>query len=552
MLKQLMLDKKLRSLRKELEGLTEQETVLTTRNEELAGAIEEAETDEEMQVVEESVADLEGEKKELSEKKSKLEEEISKIETELEKIKAKDPTTAQKSKGVNTHMINRADITIADLVTREDVKEFLVRVRELGAQKRAVSGADLLIPEVMLGLLRDNIATSSKLISKVNYKPLKGKARQNISGTVPEAVWTEMVGALNELDLSFNQVEVDGYKVGGFIPVPNSILQDSDENLASEIMTALGKAIGIALDRAILFGTGVSGKQPLGIATRLAQTEAPAGYPANAPEWKNLSSTHISHTNATGTNLIGDIITAFGACKNDFSDGRRFYAMSTQTYSHLVTTLLSFNAAGAVATGMSNTMPILGGDIVILDFIPTGDIIGGYGDLYLLAEREGTTLAASEHVRFIEDQTVFKGLARYDGLPVIAEGFFAIKINSSSTDPATSSTFPIDWANPVLGSLTITSAAGASKGGTVLTLTDGGKPSGTFFGYRVGTASAPVDVKYGDYHKGFTPIEFDGTTGVADEEYVGHTKDEYYVTVAEFYYGIAIAAGSVKMNVKTS
>ncbi len=449
-------------------------------------------------------------------------------------------------------MGTRVNSAITDIVAREDVKEFLVRVRELGGQKRAVSGADLLIPDVMLGLLRDNIATSSKLISKVNYKPLKGRARQNVAGTVPEAVWTEMVGALNELDLSFNQVEVDGYKVGGFIPVPNSILQDSDENLASEILTALGKAIGIALDRAILFGVGDSGKQPLGIATRLAQTSAPDGYPANAPEWKDLHSTNVSHTNATGTNLIGDIITAFGACKNDFSDGRRFYAMSTETYSHLVTTLLSFNAAGAIATGMSNSMPILGGDIVILDFIPTGDIIGGYGDLYLLAEREGTTLAASEHVRFIEDQTVFKGLARYDGLPVIAEGFFAIKVNSSSSDPATSSTFPVDYANPTLDSLTITSAAGASKGGTVLTLTDGGKPSGTFFGYRVGTASAPVDVKYGDYHKGFTPIEFDGTTGVADEEDVGHTKDGYYVTVAEFYYGIAIAAGNVKMNVKTS
>ena len=62
---------------------------------------------------------------------------------------------------------------------------------------------------------------------------------------------------------------------------------------------------------------------------------------------------------------------------------------------------------------------------------------------------------------------VFKGLARYDGLPVIAEGFFAIKVNSSSSDPATSSTFPVDYANPTLDSLTITSAAGASKGGTV-------------------------------------------------------------------------------------
>ena len=86
-------------------------------------------------------------------------------------------------------------------------------------------------------------------------------------------------------------------------------------------------------------------------------------------------------------------------------------------------------------------MPILGGDIVILDFISDYDIVGGYGDLYLLVEREGTVLAASEHVKFIEDQTVFKGLARYDGLPVIAEGFFVININDQNA--ATSKTFPL-------------------------------------------------------------------------------------------------------------
>ena len=84
-------------------------------------------------------------------------------------------------------------------------------------------------------------------------------------------------------------------------------------------------------------------------------------------------------------------------------------------------------------------MPIIGGDIVLLDFIPDGDIIGGYGSLYLLAERAGTTLAQSEHVRFIEDQTVFKGTARYDGTPVFGEGFVGINIKNAA--PTTTMTF---------------------------------------------------------------------------------------------------------------
>ena len=97
---------------------------------------------------------------------------------------------------------------------------------------------------------------------------------------------------------------------------------------------------------------------------------------------------------------------------------------------------------------MGGVMPVpavCGGAIETLDFIPDNVIIGGYGDLYLLAERAGTTLAQSEHVRFIEDQTVFKGTARYDGVPVIPEAFVAIGIGG--TKPTATMTFAEDTAN---------------------------------------------------------------------------------------------------------
>jgi len=96
-------------------------------------------------------------------------------------------------------------------------------------------------------------------------------------------------------------------------------------------------------------------------------------------------------------------------------------------------------------TGMQQAMPVVGGAVELLDFIPDNNIIGGYGQRYLLAERAGTTLAQSEHVRFLQDQTVFKGTARYDGTPAIAESFVLIGIGG--TTPATSVTFAEDKAN---------------------------------------------------------------------------------------------------------
>ena len=113
--------------------------------------------------------------------------------------------------------------------------------------------------------------------------------------------------------------------------------------------------------------------------------------------------------------------------------------MARSTYADSMSKSIVANMSGAFVASVGQTMPIIGGDIVLLDFIPDGDIIGGYGSLYLLAERAGTTLAQSEHVRFIEDQTVFKGTARYDGTPVFGEGFVGINIKNAA--PTTTMTF---------------------------------------------------------------------------------------------------------------
>lgn len=464
MLRQLMLAKKIEQRKAELAALTEQEKALQTREEELETAIDEAQTDEEVQTVESEVDKLEGDKKELLEKKTKLEEEIASLENELEDLKRKAP------QNINTPPENRAANFIARggdsqmeirrgffkgmkraeveaFVQREEVKEFLTRVRSIKGEQRGVTNAELTIPEVMLDLLRDNMYRYSKLITKVRVKPLGGKARQNITGAVPEGIWMEAVGKLNELDWGFNQVEVDGYKVGGFIAVPNSTLEDSsDVNLASEILDVLGQAIGLGIDKAILYGTGV--KMPLGIATRLAQTEKPSNWGAYAPEWKNLSTTNLikfDPSNMTPQEFFAELVQYLGVAEPNYATGGTFWAMNRKTRMKVLAKAINFNAAGAVVAGMNNTVPVEGGDLVELPFVPDNDIIGGFGSLYLLAERAGGQLATSEHARFIEDQTVFKGTARYDGMPVFGQGF--VIVNIANTAPTTSVPFPQDKAN---------------------------------------------------------------------------------------------------------
>lgn len=488
-LKQLMLGKKIEQRKALLAPLLEQETALQQRSADAEKALEEAKTDEEIQTVEDEVTAIETEQTDLDKKKGDLQAEIDTLEAELAELNNKTPDNnpapapvptpeapEQRSRTPYQGGETRMKLTFremnfeqrAAIVARNDVKEFLGQVRELGrkSQQRAVNGAELTFPLVLLSIIRDNLHRYSKLITRVNLQPVPGKARQNIMGAIPEAVWTEACATLNELTLFFGQIEVDGYKVGGFVPVCNATLEDSDESLAAAILDAISQAIGLATDKAILYGTGK--KMPLGVVTRLAQASQPSDWPANSPAWKDLRTTNMRQINMTALDaeafFAALVLGAANARANYTTTGRKFWAMNTQTHAMLTAKMVSLNASGALVAAINNSMPIVGGDIVILEFIPDGDIVGGYGELYLLAERAGIQLAQSEHVRFIEDQTVFKGTARYDGRPVFGEGFVVMNINNVA--PATSVPFAPDNANPedayleslAVGSLTLSPA----------------------------------------------------------------------------------------------
>lgn len=472
-LKILMLRSKMDRLNKELESLREKDAEFATREAELEQAVNEAATEEEEKVVAENVEQFESEKQAHDERKSALEQEISEIEGQIKEIEEKAPTRGTnpaanpESKHNERGERNKMNIVnirslpksqrVFDALSGEQrqailsdntMQDFLNNLRSMKGQQRAVSGAELTIPVVLLDLIAENMYRYSKLLNRVRVRNVRGEARQTIAGTVPEAVWTEMCGAINELSFVFNQITLDGYKVAGFVPVCNSILEDNDVNLAGWIVEMLSEAVGLAMDKAILYGKGAASKMPLGIVTRLAQTAQPSDYPANAPAWENLSTSNvikIDGTTATGAEFWAKLMEAIGNTYTRYSRGEMFWAMNSKTYAKLRSKLITFTATGDVVANLYGTLPVITGNVDVLEFIPDGDIIGGYGDLYLLALRSGMTIESSREVQFIQDNTVFKGKQRADGMPVIPGAFVAININNKNV--TTAMDFAADTAN---------------------------------------------------------------------------------------------------------
>ena len=334
------------------------------------------------------------------------------------------------------------------ILAQEDTKAFLTQLRGMKGQSRAITGAELTIPVVFLDLISENMFRYSKLLNRVRVRNVSGQARQTIAGTVPEAIWTEMCGAINELNFVFNQITLDGYKVAGYVPVCNSLLEDNDINLASWIVEMLSESIGLAMDKAILYGKGSASRMPLGIVTRLAQESAPSDYPANAPAWVDLHTTNIlkiGGDSVTGAAFWSALMTATGATYTRYNRGTMFWAMNSKTYATLKSKLITFTATGDIVANLFGSLPIVTGDVDILEFMPDGDIVGGYGDLYLLAQRSGMSIESSYEVQFLQDNTVFRAKQRADGMPIIPGAFVAININNAEV--TTAMDFAADTAN---------------------------------------------------------------------------------------------------------
>lgn len=461
----------LKALYEKREDLKKRETTLADAVNEMTGDTDKETTDKVLSEVadfEKEVADLKTDIDAQEAELQKHEAAIESLQAEIDALtppeKTEEPaptdTEPERSKPVkdkrnDERMMNTMKVralgrmTAHDrdtLVRSEPVQEFLTRAKQIIT--RAVNNASVTVPLVLLPMVREEIENSSKLLKYFNYSRVAGEARIPVMGTIPEAVWTEQCAKLNELDLSLYLVEMNAYKVAGFYGVCRYLVEDSAEGILDELIFAIGRGIALALDKAFLFGTGE--RMPLGIATRLMQTTNPGNMGQYARPWVNLSDSNVISLTADqskGPKLVSGIIAALGNAKRATGEGL-FFAMNTRTKMRIMSELLNYNSNGLLVTGVTNEMPVLGGGIEELDFMPDGLIIGGYGKMYAAVERGEMRFETSDQVKWIEEQTLVKGAARFDGKPVQPASFVMIGIDGViPEDAAESVNFAFDDAN---------------------------------------------------------------------------------------------------------
>lgn len=562
-LRVLVLNSEITALRAQLTPLEQTRDGFAAREEQLRQAlseITETSTDAERSAVSAAVDAFENDRSANAAEIARIQGEIDTRSAEIARLEAEqtpppasNPAVSNSDTRNNDHhersfvpMNNTTErrwfgLTYAErdaLIAKDTTRDFLQRFRALREQQNSATGAELGIPTEFMQILRDLTYQNSKLWPYVHSESLRGHSRQNIAGTGAEAVWTEMLANINEISLDFTQLEMDGYMLAGYMAISNAAIQDdADLQLLTSILNAMGEANARALDKAIVYGTGK--KMPVGFVTRLAAATTPTWWGNDQGDFTDLHTSHILKLDidtTSGAAFFGTLIEALGVADPKYSDGRVFWVMNRKTHIRLMSKALAFNAAAAITAGISNTFPIVGGDIVELEFMADNDIAGGFGSLMRMAEREGLSIASSDIPFFLRNMTVYRSIGRYDGKPARGEAF--VMVNFHNTAPTTSISFAPDYANSQIGTLIVTTAAGTTNGKSVVTVAGNGSGA---LKYQVGGQA--IAVSNGEtLGKGWTELPanktIDGTTGQT-------------VTVVEVDgNGRAIAVGSGSVTAK--
>jgi HK97 family phage major capsid protein len=415
MLKQLKIMKALEIKRNKLKEFETKAADILKRNDDTQAALTEAKTEDDLSLLENEITNIEKEQTDLDAEKKTVEDEIAALEEELDEIKERESKTSKtkqtREKGAAEDM-NRLQVRellkTGEYYKRSEVIEFYNQFKNL----RAVTGGELVIPEVIVSRIMDILGDYSTLYPIVDRIQVKGTARILIDTDTSAATWVEQNAALPVGDVgTIASIDFDGFKVGKVTFVDNFMLQDSVINLDQYIVSKIARAIALALDIAILNGTGAVGKQPTGIIPSIPvdnQVDVTVG--AELVEF--LKPIGLIDT---GLDSVGEITAV----------------MKRSTYyAHFLEYSINVDGNGNVVGKLPNlTRPDLVGIPVIFNNAMAADEVL-YGDFqqYTLVERENITIDNSEHVRFVEDQMAFRGKGRFDGKPVKPEAFALVTI----------------------------------------------------------------------------------------------------------------------------
>lgn len=238
------------------------------------------------------------------------------------------------------------------------------------------------------------------------------------------AYWTAEAGDKTNATPSFRQLELNLKKLTGLAYATDELLADANA-LEAVLMQAFSEELGFKLDDAIINGDGAG--KPLGVlaSPALVTVAKEAGQPADSLQPENIIKMWSRMYARSRLNAVWFI-------NQDIEPQLFTLAIQVGTGGGTV-----YMPPGGLSGQPYGTL--FGRSVIPIEQCATlgdlGDVLLADMSQYILIDKGGIQSASSIHVRFVNDESVFRFVYRVDGLPIWQSALTPFKGSSNTQSP---------------------------------------------------------------------------------------------------------------------
>jgi HK97 family phage major capsid protein len=263
------------------------------------------------------------------------------------------------------------------------------------------------VPTQTLNQIIDKLRQTSALYDRITVSFVPGNLSLVVANAKNAASWKADGATGTPADDTVISVQLAGYELIKLVEVSATISSMAIDAFESYISEEIGRQMAIAVENAIVKGTG-SG-QPTGV--------------LNGITWDETNSTEYSAVN----DLYDTFVDALGLLPTAYHNNAIF-VMNRKTLFGGVRKVKATDGNPIFAYNAQDraSMTILGYPVILDDYVPDDTVLLGDFSKYYMNFSQAPTIEASREAGFTSGKTVFRGLAVADGKPALAEAFVKI------------------------------------------------------------------------------------------------------------------------------
>lgn len=282
------------------------------------------------------------------------------------------------------------------------------------AEKRALTtatnSAGAAVPTQTLNMIIDKMRQTSALFPRITVSYVPGNLSLVVANAKNAAAWKAEGADGTPQDDTVIEVNLAGYELIKLVEISAAAQAMTIDAFESYIASEIGRQMAIAVENAILNGTG-SG-QPTGI---LAGPPAGITWDANN-----------SHSYATAISY-DDLVDGLALLPTMYHQNAVFVMNRKMLFSGIRKIkaqdgqpIFTYNPQDRAA------MTILGYPVILDDYMPDDTILLGDFSYYYMNFAKAPTIDVSREAGFKSGKVTYRGLAVADGKPALAEAFVKI------------------------------------------------------------------------------------------------------------------------------